>query len=117
MNEHGKSPPPRRKALRMATEARLREIAAMLAAIGDEPWEEWYALSEYPGPPANRCFARAAPNLVRDLLDDDCRLRGWLAAIGNLTDVEADERSWMVRDALAGKPAPPTNAHTPQDAP
>lgn len=34
------------------------------------------------------------------------RLRGWLTAIGNLTDVEADERSWMVRDALAGKPAP-----------
>lgn len=34
------------------------------------------------------------------------RLRGWLAALGDLADVDADNRGWMVRDALAGARAP-----------
>lgn len=34
------------------------------------------------------------------------RLRAWLTAIGNLADVDADERGWMVEYALAGKAAP-----------
>jgi hypothetical protein len=34
------------------------------------------------------------------------RLRVWLTAIGNLADVDADERGWMVDHALSGKPAP-----------
>jgi hypothetical protein len=31
------------------------------------------------------------------------RLRAALAAIGNLSDADADNRSWMARDALAGR--------------
>lgn len=34
------------------------------------------------------------------------RLSGWLKAIGDLPDVDADSRGWMVKSALAGEPAP-----------
>ena len=34
------------------------------------------------------------------------QLRRWLEAIGNLADVDADNRGWMMRDALAGLSAP-----------
>ena len=68
--------------------------------------------------------SRDAPTQLRALADDkmastcayaadlkriadeiEC-LRAWISAIGNLSDVNADERSWMARDALAGLPAP-----------
>jgi hypothetical protein len=42
----------------------------------------------------------------QDMRPEIDRLRAWLTAIGNLADVDADERGWMVRDALAGKAAP-----------
>lgn len=48
----------------------------------------------------------AAPDLLREAKAEIERLRAWLAEIGSLADVEADERSWMVRWALEGKTIP-----------
>lgn len=39
-------------------------------------------------------------------LKENERLRAWIRAIGNLPDVDADNRSWMAAAALKGQPVP-----------
>ncbi|HTI81782.1 MAG TPA: hypothetical protein VL614_15140 [Acetobacteraceae bacterium] len=40
------------------------------------------------------------------MADEITRLRAWITAIGELPDVDADNRDWMARCALDGDPAP-----------
>lgn len=47
-----------------------------------------------------------ANRVMREAADEIERLRLWIAAIGGLSDVDADDRSWMAAQAMNGRQPP-----------
>ena len=88
--------------------ARMRELGMMQFNPPSQPEDQ--TMSDQPTPDTLDKLWMAGR--IREQVFEIERLRRWIQLIGDLADMEADNRGWMARDALRGDPIPPVPPHS-----